>query len=326
MYRVKPNFLWYKPIAAYLYPTRRRLMAKIVVIGSTNTDMVVKTPRFPAAGETIIGGKFFLSPGGKGANQAVAAARLGAAVAFVGKTGDDLFGEQALAGFSKEKINTTHCTVTDSAAAGVALITVNEGGDNTIVVAPGANHALTEADIDAALPLIDEADIVLLQLEIPLATVAYAIERAAALDKHIVLNPAPATHLPDALLQKVWLITPNETEASLLTGIAVKDEESALHAAHALIAKGVGNVVVTLGAKGALFVSEDDADPIPAKPVKAIDTTAAGDIFNGALCVALAEGQTWPEALSFATTAAAISVTRMGAQSSAPSREEVLHF
>ena len=298
-------------------------MANIFVIGSTNTDMVVKTERFPLPGETILGGSFFMHAGGKGANQAVAAARLGGAVTLVTKLGNDIFGEQSVAGFKKEKINTDFVFVEENAASGTALIIVNEEGENSIVVAPGANAALMPADINRVFNL-KEAAIILMQLEIPMQTVAHVAKRAKANQQKLILNPAPARLLDDELLNGLFMITPNETEASLLTGIQVEDESSASRAADLFLQKGIQQVIITMGRRGAYFQNDSSGFMIPAPIVKAMDTTAAGDVFNGAIAVALNEKMDWKQALSFAVQAASISVTRMGAQSSIPTRVEMV--
>jgi ribokinase len=296
---------------------------RITVIGSSNTDMVIKTSRLPLPGETILGGEFLMNPGGKGANQAVAAARLNGNVTLVAKTGVDVFGSQAKKLFQSEKLNTDYLFSDPEAPSGIALITVDDHAENCIVVAPGANARLQRADIDRAKTAILSAEIVLMQLEIPLDSVSYAAEIAFQAGKKVILNPAPAQPLPDALLKMLYLITPNETEAELLTGIPVTDTHSAETAARHLLAKGVQVVVVTLGIKGALLVTASQCELIPAFPVKAVDTTAAGDCFNGALAVAIAEGTDLVNAISFANKAASISVTRMGAQASAPYRHEI---
>ncbi len=298
-------------------------MPNILVIGSSNTDMVVKTERFPQAGETILGGEFFMFPGGKGANQAVAAARLGGEVTFICKVGQDVFGQQAIAGFKKEDIATEYCLTSEDTASGVALITVNAEGENEIVVASGANNQLTPADLDAAEAAFAAADLILIQLETPIPTVEYAIAKGAKLGKRVILNPAPAQNIAEETYQHLFLITPNETEAELLTGIKVDDDATLAQAADALLAKGVQHVILTLGAKGAFYKSADQQVLVPAQKVKAVDTTAAGDVFNGALTVALAEGKDWLPAIQFAAKAAAIAVTRMGAQASAPHRSDL---
>lgn len=298
-------------------------MANIVVIGSSNTDMVVKTSRFPLPGETIMGGMFFMFAGGKGANQAVAAARMGGKVSFVAKVGKDIFGEQAIKGFEDEGIDTTYISIHETTASGVALITVDAKGENEIVVAPGSNNLLDEENIRNAEAAIAEAEIILLQLEVPISTVSFACRKAFELVKKVILNPAPACTLPAEIYPHLYLITPNETEASLLTGIEVMDEKSADAAADKLLSYGVENVIITLGSKGAYFKNKDQSFLTTTEKVKPVDTTAAGDIFNGAIAVALAEGNTWKKAIMLACKAATISVTRMGAQASAPLRSEV---
>lgn len=295
----------------------------ITVIGSSNTDMVVKSSRLPAPGETIIGGEFGMYPGGKGANQAVAAARLGGNVHFVGKRGNDIFGTEASTLLQKEGIDTSHFTIDQHLPSGIALITVDDKGENCIVVASGANAAITPNDLEPVQPLIEQSHIVLLQLEIPIATIEQAAAIAAEKDVTIILNPAPAQSLPASLLQKVSIITPNETEAEILTGITITDIASAQQAAVALKDKGVQTVIITLGAEGALVYHQNEFIKVETTPVVAVDTTAAGDVFNGALAVALADGKSVEDAAKYACKAAAISVTRMGAQSSAPTKQEV---
>jgi len=290
----------------------------IVVIGSSNTDMVLKTARFPKPGETILGGEFFMFQGGKGGNQAVAAARLGGEVTFICKLGNDLFGNNAIAHYTNEKINVSQIGQTDKAPSGVALITVDAHGENEIVVAQGANALLAVEDIRQASSMLAKANYYLTQLETPLPTVEFIAVEAKKYGKRLVLNPAPATQLPAALYQGLFLITPNETEATLLTGIAVSDTTSARQAAKILQSKGVLNVIITLGSKGAYVLANGFTGLVEAPVVKAVDTTAAGDVFNGALVVALADQKDWQEAVIFACQAAAISVTQMGAQASAP--------
>ena len=297
--------------------------AQILVIGSSNTDMVVKTTKLPAPGETVIGGTFLMNPGGKGANQAVAAARLAGTVTFVAKIGSDIFGQQAIDGFQREGIDTRHILTDADHPSGVALINVDAHGENCITVAPGANARLQPADVDAALQTALPDTLVLIQLEIPLPTVEYAIQQATKRGLRVILNPAPAQMLPADLFPNLFLITPNETEAEILTGIRVTDESSAEQAALKLHQMGVANVIVTLGAKGAYLHTETGATVVRASPVTPVDTTAAGDCFNGALAVALSEGQTLPEAVTFACRVASISVTRMGAQASMPTRNEL---
>ncbi len=297
--------------------------SSIYVIGSSNTDMVIKSGKLPLPGETVIGGDFLMNPGGKGANQAVSCARLGGKVSFVCKLGDDLFGKQALEEFRQQNINTRYVFIDPERPTGVALINVDKHGENCISVAPGANNALYIEDISQALESISEEDIVLIQLEIPLETVMAAILQSNGKGARVILNPAPAQELPESLYQHLYLITPNETEASVLTGIPVVDESSARAAAAILIGKGCQHVIITLGNRGALVYSSEYTGIIPATVVEAVDTTAAGDCFNGALAVALSENNPLKEAAEFACKAASISVTRMGAQSSIPLRREI---
>jgi ribokinase len=295
----------------------------IVVVGSTNTDMVIKTSKLPLPGETILGGDFLMNPGGKGANQAVAASRLNGVVTLVAKTGEDVFGQQTKKLFQSERLNAEFLFSDPVFPSGIALITVDEQAENCIVVAPGANSRLVREDINMAKEAILQAEIVLMQLEIPLDTVLYTTEIAFQAGVKVILNPAPAQHLPDELMKMLYMITPNETEAELLTGIPVTDLPSAEKAAYRLLEKGTKVVVITLGSKGALLVTEGLCELIPTFPVVPIDTTAAGDCFNGALAVALSEGSGLTDAIAFANRAASLSVTRMGAQASAPFRQEL---
>ncbi|WP_056928690.1 ribokinase [Candidatus Symbiothrix dinenymphae] len=296
---------------------------RIVVVGSCNTDMVIKSERLPAPGETILGGTFLMNPGGKGANQAVAAARLGGNVSFVAKTGNDLFGKQSVELYKAEGIGTNYIFSDAENPSGVALITVDAKGENCIVVASGANGTLSPENIDTAQPEIESASIVLMQLEIPLETVEYTAEMAFRKGIKVILNPAPAQKLSDKLLQSLHIIIPNSTEAEILSGIKVSDWTTAKAAATAISAKGVDIVVLTLGAQGALIKEGDRFHEVVAEKVKAVDTTAAGDTFCGALCVGISEGLSVLDAVKIACKAAAISVTRMGAQASAPYRQEL---
>lgn len=298
-------------------------MARIIVIGSSNTDMVIKSKKLPVPGETILGGKFLMNPGGKGANQAVSASRLGGNVTFVTKTGNDMFGSEASDLFEKEKIDTRYIIKDPVNPSGVALISVDENGENSIVVAPGSNGTLSPDDIKDEIFQSDRSDLFLMQLEIPVSTVEYAAKRASERGCRVILNPAPANHLSDDLLRCLYLITPNETEAEILTGVKVHDVLSAESAAKKLCDKGVKHVIITMGASGAYLLSGAVSVLIPVVPVKSVDTTAAGDVFNGALAVAISEDVELADAVAFANKAAAISVTRMGAQASAPYREEI---
>ncbi len=296
---------------------------KIVVIGSSNTDMVIRLARLPRPGETILGGEFTTAAGGKGANQAVAAARAGGDVTFVARVGRDVFGDQALAGFRRDRIETRLVLRDGRAPSGVALIFVAKDGENSIAVAGGANARLSPADVRRAAGAIRAADSVVLQLETPLPTFEAAAQLAARAGVRVILNPAPAQKLPERLLKLVSILTPNETEAELLTGVSVRDASSAQRAADELLQRGVGAVVITLGARGAFAATREFRRLVPGFRVKAVDTTAAGDVFNGALAVALGEGRGLIEAVQFANAAAAVSVTRLGAQPSAPRRQEI---
>ncbi|HEX5470566.1 MAG TPA: ribokinase [Lacipirellulaceae bacterium] len=295
---------------------------KIVVVGSSNTDMVLKLNRIPKPGETILGGEFAIAAGGKGANQAVAAAQAGGAVTLIARVGKDMFGEQAVAGFARCGINVDHVQ-RDKCASGVALIFVAEDGENSIGVGSGANGKLSPADVRKAKAAFTTAHAVVMQLETPLETVMAAAELAESKKAIVILNPAPAQRLPDSLLKKITILTPNETEAELLTGVKVSDDASCSRAATILLRKGVKTVIITLGSRGAFVATGDAKQFVPGFKVKAVDTTAAGDTFNGALAVALAEGLPMIDAIRFANAAGAISVTRMGAQPSAPTRKEI---
>jgi ribokinase len=298
----------------------------IVVIGSSNTDMIVQTPHLPRPGETILGGIFSTAAGGKGANQAVACARAGGTVTFVARVGCDMFGEQALQGFRQDGIDVTHVKQDDTAPSGVALIMVDEEGENSIAVASGANGKLSIQDVQETAAVIKGAGIVLMQLETPLTTIEAAAEIANKNGVQVILNPAPAQPLSDDLLQQISILTPNETEAEMLTGICVNNEDSAQAAAQALITKGVNSIIITLGAAGAYVHSDAFTGMVSGFKVNPVDTTAAGDTFNGTLAVALAEGRSLEQAVTFANAAAALSVTKLGAQPSAPDRESVEAF
>ena len=298
---------------------------KIIVIGSSNMDMVVKTDHIPVPGETVLSGSFFMNAGGKGANQAVAVARLGGEVSFISKMGNDVFGKQFSQLFSDEGIDTRYIVSDEDLPSGVALITVDKAGENSIVVASGANANLKPDDIgEDARKQIAEASILLMQLEIPMETVEFAARQAAAHGVRVILNPAPVDILTTELLSHIDIITPNQTEAEMISGIKVVDIESSKQAARVICEKGVNSVVITMGARGSVIFHKETFSVVPAPVVKAIDTTAAGDVFNGALAVALSEGQELPAAVDFANRAAAISVTRLGAQQSIPYRNELI--
>jgi ribokinase len=295
----------------------------IIVVGSSNTDMIIKLARIPRPGETILGGDFVTAAGGKGANQAVGAARAGGQVTFIARVGQDMLGKQAVAGFIKHGIYVDYVFRDPSAPSGVALIFVAKDGENSIAVAGGANGRLSPADVKKAAKVFAGASVLVMQLETPLETLQAAAELATKAGVRVILNPAPARPLPDSLLRHVSVLTPNETEVELLTGIPVTNNASAAKAAAKLRARGVETVILTLGARGAFIADADGNRRVPGFKVKAVDTTAAGDIFNGALAVALAENKPLDDAVRFANAAAAISVTRLGAQPSAPSRKEI---
>lgn len=298
----------------------------IVVVGSSNMDLVVKSARIPVPGETILGGDFLMVPGGKGANQAVAAAKLGARVHFVARLGNDLFGRKSLENFRLGGLDATYVSLTSDAPSGVALITVDEAGNNAIVVAPGANARLSPDDVRRAEAEIRSAGAVVAQLEVPLATVQCAAEIACKAGVPFLLNPAPAQPLDESLLSKAAVLTPNESEARILTGIEVVDEDSARKAARKLLDAGAKAVIVTMGARGFLLAEDGATEFVPAMKVKAVDATAAGDAFMGSLAVGLAQGQSLREAALFANRVAALSVTRLGAQTSMPTRQELDEF
>ena len=300
---------------------------KIVVVGSSNIDMVIKTDRIPQGGETVLGGEFVMVPGGKGANQAVCAAKLGADVKLVARVGDDVFGEKSLENFRSVGIDTQFVTRDKAHPSGVALIGVDAKGENAIIVAPGANAALTPADVDRAKDAIADADVVVLQLEIPAETVNHTIELANELGVRIVLNPAPLRHIPTQVLGKVDVVVPNQHEAAGLLGrVGEGAELDAESAARELRALGVKAVVITLGSEGAYVADDNVSQFIEPMKVKAVDTTAAGDAFTASLACGLSEGFDIVEAARFAARVAAISVTRMGAQPSMPTRNEVESF
>lgn len=298
-------------------------MKKIIVIGSSNVDMVVRTSHLPAPGETILGGEFFMNQGGKGANQAVAIKRLGGNLIFMAKLGNDVLGRQSVGYFKEEGIDTRYIALDEDSASGVALISVDDHAENSIVVASGANMLLNEQDVDKMLEEMCEGDILLMQLEIPLQTVEYAARKAFGKGVKVVLNPAPARSLPKELFRHLYMVTPNRIEAEMLTGIKIANDADVEKVAEEICAMGVKNVIITLGSKGCLIREEGVSYRIDAFKVEPVDTTAAGDTFNGALCVGLSEGMDLKQAAVMASKASSIAVTRMGAQSSIPYREEL---
>lgn len=298
---------------------------RIVVVGSVNVDMVIRSPRLPSVGETVTGGRFLMAPGGKGANQAVAAARLGATVTLVARVGEDPFGDQALATYRQEGID-INWIARDPNPTGVELILVDEQGRNVISVASGANQAMGPEDIERAADCIRSADLVLVQLEVPLETVQFTLRLAAEAAVPVLLDPAPAAPLGETLLRQVTYVKPNEGEAEQLTGIRVHDELSARQAAESLVQRGARHAVITLGSQGALWLGRGQAGFVPGYQVEAVDSTAAGDAFAGGLGCALAQGLPLGEAVGYANLVGALSVTRLGAQPSLPTAEEVRRF
>ena len=300
----------------------------IVVVGSLNMDLVIQMPQIPKPGETLLGGVFKNFPGGKGANQAVAAARLGAHVSMIGCVGDDAFGKELRAGLENDGVDTTHVLVHPEAATGVALIQVDVQGQNSIAVASGANFCLTSADVEKAMQTIGEFDALLMQLETPLETIYTAAKIASYQDAKVLLNPAPAQVLEKDLLELVDVLLPNEYEVAMMTGVALQSPADTRQAAKKLLSLGTKNLIVTMGSHGALlFDGKTNQEAfIPACLVQAVDSTAAGDCFVGALAVGLCEGKSLPSAARFASAAAALSVTRAGAQPSLPYRQEVEQF
>ncbi|MGX1174263.1 ribokinase [Pseudomonas sp. R151218B TE3479] len=300
--------------------------AKVVVIGSLNMDLVTRAPRLPRGGETLIGESFATIPGGKGANQAVAAARLGAQVSMVGCVGDDAYGEQLRGALLAEGIDCQAVRV-EEGSSGVALIVVDDNSQNAIVIVAGANGALTAEVLDGVDDVLQGADVIICQLEVPDATVGHALKRGRELGKIVILNPAPASHtLPADWYACVDYLIPNESEAAVLSGLAVDSLETAEAAAAHLIAAGAGKVIVTLGAQGLMFANGASFEHFPAPRVKAVDTTAAGDTFVGGFAAALASGKSEVDAIRFGQVAAALSVTRAGAQPSIPTLLEVQAF
>jgi ribokinase len=297
-------------------------MKKIIVVGSSNVDLTARVRRLPRPGETVGGATLLKANGGKGANQAVAAARMGADVLFLTCLGSDASGEMLSAQFAADGIDTS-CIKLSATPTGTALIFVDDNAENCIAVAPGSNNDLLPDDIDAARGCMEGAGYLLVQLEIPMPTVVRSVELADSMGIKTILNPAPMNPVPDYLFSHIWLITPNQTEAEQLTGIHVETEEDARKAAGVLFAKGVANVIITMGSHGSLVCTPDDAQLVPARKVQAVDTTGAGDVYNGALVAALAEGKALTEAARLATLASSVAVTRMGAQTSAPYRNEI---
>lgn len=300
-------------------------MKNICVIGSLNMDLVVNVDTMPKPGQTIIGSNFKEVPGGKGANQAVAMARLNGNVSMIGKVGEDGFGQTLINSLKNDKVDTTYIQ-TAKGATGVALITVDKNAQNSIVVSPGANFEVKEDDIDNNIEAIKNSDIVVLQLETPLNTIKYALNKAKELNKYTILNPAPAVKLDDEIIKNVDLLTPNETELEIISGVSIETEEDIQKAAQIMIEKGVKELIVTLGSKGSLYINKEKSMFKKAYKVEAVDTTAAGDSYTGALAVALSQDKCIEDAMDFASKVGALSVLKEGAQSSLPTLEDVENF
>ena len=300
-------------------------MKNICVIGSLNMDLVVNVDTMPKPGQTIIGSNFKEVPGGKGANQAVAMARLNGNVSMIDKVGEDGFGQTLINSLKNDKVDTTYIQ-TAKGATGVALITVDKNAQNSIVVSPGANFEVKEDDIDNNIEAIKNSDIVVLQLETPLDTIKYALNKAKELNKYTILNPAPAVKLDDEIIKNVDLLTPNETELEIISGVSIENEEDIQKAAQIMIEKGVKELIVTLGSKGSLYINKEKSMFKKAYKVEAVDTTAAGDSYTGALAVALSQDKGMEEAMDFASKVGALSVLKEGAQSSLPTLDDVESF
>ncbi|MBB6215919.1 ribokinase [Anaerosolibacter carboniphilus] len=301
-------------------------MSKIVVVGSLNMDLVTNTKNMPKIGETIVGDSFRQIPGGKGANQAVAIARLGGAVGMIGKVGDDSFGETLRNALMHDNVDTKYVFKENDCSTGVAAITVDSQANNAIIVIPGANFKITKEDIDHSLDMIHGAETIVTQLEVPIDVVHYSLLKAKEAGKYTILNPAPAQYLEDEIIGNVDLLIPNETELEILAGMEIKNEEDILAAARKLMAKGVKQLIVTLGEKGSIYLAEQGVQRFKAYKVKAVDTTAAGDSFVGALAVALSNKLEMTQAIDFASKVGALTVTKFGAQSSLPFKDDITHF
>jgi ribokinase len=297
---------------------------KIAVIGSTNTEMIFKAPAIPAAGETVLGSLFSMSPGGKGVNQAIAASRAGGTVVFAGRTGNDIFGEQVFKVLHQDKIDTSYLIKDDALASGISSIVLNARGESGVTVTPGANSNLSENDLLQAKNSIISADVVLIQLDIPVKTVRFAADLARSSGVRVILNPAPALPVSDELLKSISILTPDASQAEILTGIKITDERSAELAGRILLERGLNRVIITLRSKGAMVIDNGGAEHVPGFKMSSIDTSVVNDVFNGTLAVGLAEGKNFYEAVLFANAAAAISASRSGTLPSIPYRNEIL--
>jgi len=299
---------------------------KILVIGSSNTEMIFQAPAIPAAGEAVLGSSFSMSPGGRGVNQSIAAARSGGEVIFIGRTGNDLFGEQVIQVLHQNKIDTSHVIRDKMLASGVTSIVLNSHGDSGITITPGANIHLSEKDMLNAKSAISSGDILLLQLDVPIETVRFAADLARSSGVRVILNPAPALPISDELLKSISILTPSTSQAEILTGIHITDERSAELAGRILLERGLNRVIITLRSKGAMVIDNGGAEHVPGFEMNSVDTSVVSDVFNGALVVALAEGKNFYESVLFANAAASISASKPGALSSIPYRKEILEL
>jgi len=289
-------------------------------------DFFILLEHLPIPGETVLGKRFVMQPGGKGANQAVAAARLGAKTYMVGRVGNDIFANEVIENFKRNNVKVDYVKRDPETHTGVAFIFVDAKGENMIAVASGADARVSPSDVDDAMDIISKSDVLLLQLEIPVETVVYAARKAYENNVKVILNPAPARSLPEEIFKYIYILTPNRVEAQMLSNVEIRSTEDVLKAARVLMSKGVKSIVVTLGAEGALLISGDREIHIPAFKVKPVDTTGAGDAFNAALAVAIAEGKSLEEAVRWANAAAAIKITRVGAQAGLPYRKDLKEF
>jgi ribokinase len=297
---------------------------KVVVIGSTNTEMIFKAPTIPKPGEVVLGGSFIMSPGGIGANQAIAASRAGGEIVFIGRTGNDLFGEQVIKVLQQDNINTAFVVRDKNLTSGITSIIVEAHGESSIIVTPGANTNLCENDILDARDAIASADIVLLQLDIPIDTVRLASDLAQSCGVRVILNPAPPLPVSDGILKSISILTPNASQAETLTGITITDERSAELAGRILLERGLSRVIITLKSMGAMVIDNGGAEHVPGFKVESVDTSVANDVFNGALAVSIAEGKNFYEAVLFANAAAAVSASKSGTLTSIPYRSEIM--
>ncbi|MBN1144949.1 MAG: bifunctional hydroxymethylpyrimidine kinase/phosphomethylpyrimidine kinase [Bacteroidales bacterium] len=299
---------------------------KILVIGSSTTEMIFQAPVIPGKDETVMGTSFSMSPGGRGVNQAIAAARAGGEVVFICRTGNDLFGEQVIQVLQQNNIDTKNVRRDQHLASGISSVIVDSAGNSGITITQGANVNLSEKDLMNAQLAITPGDILLLQLDIPVETIRFAADLARSSGARVILNPAPALPVSDELLKSISILTPNASQAEILTGITITDERSAELAGRILLERGLNRVIITLRSKGAMVIDNGGAEHVPGFEMSSVDTSVVSDVFNGSLVVALSEGKNFYEAVLFANAAASLSASRPGALSSIPAREEILEL